>query len=155
MPSKKEEIIIRPIPQDNQIEDKRYKKLKQKYKNLPEPPLRMIICGSSSSGKSSFLYSILKKYYNRYFDEILIISGTMDSNAGWGKIRTHNGGSPEIFNEFEPKLLEEYVDQVEEDFTKAIDEKKTPQRIAIILDDLITEGISNKYSTNVVDKLFV
>lgn len=153
--SKKEEIVIRPIPQDNQLEDKRFKKLKKKFKNIPPPPLRMIINGSSASGKSSFLYTLLKKYYNKYFDEILVFSGTMDSNGAWSKLRTHDNGTPEIFNEFDGQVLSEYIEQVEEDFTQAIDEGEEPQRIAIIFDDMITDGISERMRMNVIDKLFV
>ena len=54
----------------------------------------MIVLGQSGSGKSSFVYSVLKKYYNKFFDQILIFSGTVDSNSAWGRIKDHEGDAP-------------------------------------------------------------
>jgi len=95
------EIKISGIPQAQDIPDNRWDKLHKKYPDLPAPPFRMIVLGQSGSGKSSFVYSMLKKYYKGYFDQIVIFSGTVDSNSAWNKIKDHQGDSPQVFNEYD------------------------------------------------------
>lgn len=150
-----DEIIIKGIPQSYDRKDKRWDKLKEKFPQLPKPPFRMIVLGQSGSGKSSFVYSLLKRYYKRFFDQIIIFSGTIDSNDAWGSLKDHAGDPPQIFNEYNGEALEMYLDEIEMEHQKAMDDDEDPDRILLIFDDLVTDGISNRHKMNIMDKLFV
>ena len=43
---------------------------------LPEHPFRSFIVGSSGSGKTNYLLSILTRWYKDYFDKIYVFSMT-------------------------------------------------------------------------------
>lgn len=153
------EILIEPIPQAYDIKDTRWDKIAKKHPALPRPPFRMIVLGCSGSGKSSFVYSLIKKYYRvgkrPYFDQVLIFSGTNDSNSAFAELKTHDGDAPFISNEWDPQLVESYLKEIENEHTMAVKDGISPARILIILDDLVCDGISNKHRMNVIDRLFV
>lgn len=154
------EIVIKAIPQSYDLEDKRWNKIQKKHPALPAPPFRMIILGCSGSGKSSFVYSLIKNYYrvnkNRgYFDQILIFSGSMDSNGAWSELINYEGEPPSIFNEWDPEMVENYLKEIEQEHTMAVRDDIHPARILLILDDLVCDGITNKHRMNVIDRLFV
>ena len=149
------EIKISGIPQAQDIPDNRWDKLHKKYPDLPAPPFRMIVLGQSGSGKSSFVYSMLKKYYKGYFDQIVIFSGTVDSNSAWNKIKDHQGDSPQVFNEYDGQAVETYLEQIECEHTRAVGDGDHPNRILLVFDDLVCDGISNRHKMAIMDKLFV
>lgn len=149
------EIHIDPIPQAQDIKDKRLMKLMKKYKNIPKHPSRVIITGVSGSGKTSWAYSMLDKPFKGYFDQILVVSGTKDSNSAWEKIKTHDGDKPVIKNEWDADFMEQFLKEIEDEHAIAVADKIHPCRVLIILDDLVADGITQRHRMNIIDKLFV
>ena len=76
---------ISPIPSEMLPEDKRFNKLPH-HEILFKPPFTAVAIGSIGSGKSSFCYSLVDKHYKNYFDEVVVISGTIDSKESWENV---------------------------------------------------------------------
>lgn len=149
------EVVIEPIPQAFDIPDKRWNKLKKKYPFIPKPPFRIIVLGQSGAGKSSWVYSMLNKPYKKFFDQILVFSGTLDSNSAWQQLKTHDNESPEIFNEWDSEMVEQYLSEIEKEHAMAVKDKISPPRILMIIDDMVCDGITNRHRMGIIDKLFV
>lgn len=153
------DIVIEAIPQAYDIKDSRRDKLMKQHPALPKPPFRLVLLGASGSGKSSFVYSLIKKYFvvgrKPFFDQVLIFSGSCDSNSAWSDLLNHEGDVPFISNEWNAEMVEQYLKEIENEHTMAVKDNICPTRILIILDDLVCDGITNKHRMNIIDRLFV
>ena len=82
------------IPNYDFNEDKNTN-VKQLYKYMPKSNFRMLICGSSGSGKTNLLYSILMKPLV-YYDQIHLYSKNLEQEKSRHMIETMNDISSQV-----------------------------------------------------------
>jgi hypothetical protein len=143
------EPLIEPIPSELLPEDKRFKALPH-HEILFKPPFTAVAIGAIGSGKSSFCYSLIDKHYKNYFDEVVVISGTIDSKESWEKVNQRNVIFLDFFDE---SAFKEYIETLEKDQEERKKEGKFPTRVLLVLDDIIFDGY-NKNRVGVLEKLF-
>lgn len=141
---------ISPIPSELLPEDKRFMKLKH-HDVLFKPPFTAVTIGAIGSGKSSFGYSLLDKHYADYFDEVVVLSGTIDSQPSWEKIKQKKVVFLDAFDEM---AFHKYIKQLEEDQEERKAKGKFPIRVCLVMDDIVFDGF-NKYKAGVLEKLFM
>ena len=118
---------------------------------LFKPPFTCVAIGAIGSGKTSFGYSLLDKHYIRYFDEVVVISGTIDSKEAWEKVHQRKIVFLDAFDE---NAFSAYIKQLEEDQEERKKKGKFPLRICLVMDDIIMEGF-NKNRAGVIEKLMM
>lgn len=149
-------LKIKPVPSITTYDDQRFKKLNKKYGGkLFKPPFRCTIVGSSGSGKTSFVYSLLDDIYHKYFDLIYIFSMTSSSDDALNKIKCYDGEGPEIFHDFNLDDFNDLIEEIQEEQENRKEEKKIPLRICMLFDDFITDKrLFNPQSRTTLDKLY-
>ena len=107
------------IPSENRGKDRKWEKLNLKFF---KPPFILLAVGTVGSGKSSYCYSIVKNF-QKYFDLLLVITGTRDSNKCWEDLETKKLNVV-VKNQFEEDTLTELVEDLENTNEDARREKK-------------------------------
>jgi len=141
---------IHPIPSENIGEDKKFDKLPHKDV-LFKPPFTCAVIGAIGSGKSSFGFSLLDKHYKNYYDEVVVLCGTIDSKESWENIHQKN---VLFLNAFEENAFEEYLDNLEADQEERKKKGKYPFRCCLVMDDIVFQGF-NKHKAGTLDRLFM
>ena len=138
------------IPSETRKPDKRFLKLKD-HALLPNPCGDVILCmGSTGSGKSSFIWSLLNNWMRKYFDECLVFTGTADSVATWEKLDQRN---VVVLNGYDDAVFREYLNDLEKEQVKRREEGKYERRVAILFDDMVADGISRATKPTALDRL--
>lgn len=132
-------LIIKPIPQANDmVIDDDFKSLPASA-YLPRPDAKILMVGVSGSGKSTLVYSLMREFQNEgkrpYYDYVYVYSGTPDSNAAWMKIN-----NTLIYNRFNKNRFKKLLDDIEREQTLRTDAGIRPLRIFMIFDDLIASA---------------
>jgi len=110
---------------------------------LFKPPFTLLVLGTIGAGKTSFIYSLLAKYYRGYFDQLLIFTGTKDSNQVWqDELVPAKGGSVQIYNRFVNAEFADWADALETHQMERRDNKEPPLRIMVMFDDMMGQQIS-------------
>lgn len=135
-----QEPSIEPIPSEDLGEDKRFKKLPD-HELLFPPPFTMCTLGAIGSGKTSFVYTLVNKLYKNYFDECVIICGTIDSKESWEKVNQKN---VLFLNVFDDKAFKDYINEIEETNEERKKKNKFPLRVLLVLDDIVMEGFNRQ-----------
>lgn len=141
---------INPIPSENLGEDKKFDKLPH-HDVLFKPPFTCAVIGAIGSGKSSFGFSMLDKHYKNYYDEVVVLCGTIDSKESWENIHQKN---VLFLNAFEENAFEEYLDSLEADQEERKKKGKYPFRCCLVMDDIVFQGY-NKHKAGTLDRLFM
>lgn len=141
------------IPSEERPPDGRFDKLPHN-ELLVKPPFTMVITGSIGSGKSSIVWSMLnpKGFYGKYFDYMLIFNGSVDSNAIWKDASTDEN-EIDVVNKWDNDKFRDFVVRLERDQQRLREEGKQLQRICVVFDDSVSQGISNKNKINALDDL--
>lgn len=142
------------IPSEERPPDSRFEKLPHNDL-LVRPPFTMVITGSIGSGKSSIVWSMLNPktgFYAKYFDYILIFNGSVDSNEIW-KNNSTDDNEIDIVNKWDNEKFGDFVEKLERDQQRLREENKQLQRVCIVFDDSVSQGISNKNKINALDDL--
>lgn len=145
-----QEPEIKPIPSELLPEDKRFKKLKH-HKVLFKPPFTAVAIGAIGSGKSSFGYSLLNDHYANYFDELVVLSGTIDSKESWEKIKQKK---VVFLDGLDERSFSDYLRQLEQDQEERKQKGKFPVRVCLVMDDIIFENF-NRNKAGVLEKLMM
>lgn len=141
-------------------------------KNIPKPPYRQIIVGTTGSGKSNLIKNYIFNFYKDYFQEIYIFCGSLDDCEEYERIsektffnkwnnkkerlykskREPMSSKVSVFRNINEKdLMELYEDIEEEQQEKG---KKFP--ILFVFDDMITDRLFKRsVNSSVIDSLFV
>ena len=132
------------------------KKLIHINKNLPSPPFRWILSGSSGAGKTTLIKNILMNKafgYGKYFSEIYCWLASLDDVEEMKLLVKAYRLDDKIVisNKFNNDELKDLIDDIEKTSLK---EKEKP-RVLFILDDMITQEISKRNSMNVLDECFI
>lgn len=148
MATNQKDLIIKPMPLDNEKEDSKISKLD---KRLFGHPFRCVIVGSSGGGKSSFLYSLLsdKKMYADFFDKVLIWNGSPRYNTQFRKLK-----NVEVFNSFDPEEIKNIVDEIRIMQEERKAENLRYYRILFVFDDYSSKGLVSRNSINIIDDVF-
>lgn len=132
---------IKPIPSEDRGVDKKFLKLKH-HKVLFKPPFTVSVNGQIGSGKTSWAWSMLNDHYKKYFDEVIVYCGTMDSKKHWESLPHKNVA---VLHEWCPASFDAYTKQLEEDQMKREEKGKRMLNICILFDDMAAEGIQKHY----------
>lgn len=132
------------------------RKLKYISQYLPKPPFRWILNGFSGSGKSNIIKNIIfnDKFYKKYFDEIYIFCGSIDDIVEYEELtkkRRMKNRVRIIGPALNLQAVSDLYDEIEADNGKS----KTPSRVLMVFDDMITSNSFTSRKLNIVDKLFV
>jgi hypothetical protein len=139
------------IPSEARPEDKRFASLPH-AKFIPKPAFTMLIVAPIGQGKSSIIYSMLNKWYGKYFDELIIYNGTKDSNDAWLNLPPKE---VVLLNEWNESDFFEYVKALEESQLKRVQEGKPPRNIGIVFDDMITDSIFSRGRSTALDQFVI
>jgi hypothetical protein len=136
------ELPIHIIPSENKPKDKRLEHMKYKD-SLPAHPANICILGRCGSGKSCWLYSVLKEGYvtdkgKSIFDEMLIYLGTMDAVAAFKKLPCENIA---VMNEFDPDAFTQYLEDLKIHQMERLEKGKPPLNVAIVFDDFAGKAL--------------
>jgi len=139
-----------PIPSESRPIDKRFNKLKH-HELLPSPCGSVILAmGSTGSGKSSFIWSLLNNWMKNYFDEIVIFTGTADSVATWEKLNQRN---VVVLNGYDDIVFREYLNDLEKEQLQRRIDGKYERRVCVLFDDMVADGISRSTKPTALDRL--
>lgn len=134
--SQKDNLKVVKIENKNKS-DKRLKKL-SKY--LDKPPFKMLLVGSSGSGKTNFLLNLFTKnfYGKKLFkkDNIVVISPSADIDPKIKMIPSNN-----FFTEFSEEIINEMIDQ-QQSIAKYKGKKKMDHLLLVLEDCLDTNAFS-------------
>jgi hypothetical protein len=150
MLSEAKEPEIEIMPSEELGEDKRFKKLPN-HEILPKPCFTMAIVGSIGAGKTSFAYTLMNKLYKNYFDELVVVSGTIDSKATWEKV---NQRLVLYLDNFDDDAMMDYIKTLEKTQEERKAKGKYPLRCCLLLDDIIFEGF-NRNRVGTLEKLLM
>lgn len=139
-----------PIPSETRPTDKRFAKLKHN-ELLPNPCGDVLLAlGSTGSGKSSFIWSLLNNFMKRYFDEVVIFTGTADSVATWEKVQQRN---VVVLNGYDDTVFREYLNDLEKEQLQRREEGKYERRVCVMFDDMVADNISRATKPTALDRL--
>jgi len=153
---------------DNKKLNKKFKVLKVRDKNdnystdidtLFSVPMRLILSGSSGSGKSSYLVNLLLNnnypYRNLFKGEDVYIFAPDPYKDNKLSLVISELDVPEsnVFNNYSDELLDAVYENLLEEYQESVDEKKRPSNKILILDDL---SFSSKFASrfNILGKVF-
>ncbi len=139
------------IPSEERPRDKRFFSLPHS-KLIPKPPFTMLIVAPIGQGKSSTIYSMLNKWYGKYFDELIVYNGTKDSNDSWLNLPPKE---VVLLNEWNEKDFFDYISALENSQLKRIREGKEPLNVCIVFDDMITDHIFSRGRSTALDQFIV
>jgi len=128
-------------------------KLKYIKNNLPKPPFRIILVGSTGSGKSNLIKNICfnREFgYTRYFDEFYIFSGSLDDVYEYKALAT-NKHKYAVYQNIDFDQLEKLITEMEKSQLISVHKKRN---ILFVFDDKAFDNISNRNKTNIIDTLF-
>lgn len=128
---------ISPIPSEDRGIDKKFLKLKH-HKVLFKPPFTCHVEGMIGAGKTAFAYSLLNDLYKKYFDEVVVYSGTMDSKKHWETLPHKNVA---VLHEWDAHSFSQYIKQLEHDQLKREEKGKRMLNICLLFDDMASEGL--------------
>ena len=137
-----EEPKLKPIPSENHGVDKKFLKLPH-HKILFKPPFTLHVEGMIGSGKTTFAWSLLKKHYKNYFDEVVVYCGTLDSKHHWEKLPYKN---VVVLNEWNPEEFDKYITQLETDQEERKEEGKRMLNVMILFDDMAAQGLAKTHA---------
>ena len=129
---------IEIMPSENYGVDKRFLKLPNN-EVLFKPPFTMCCVGSIGAGKSSFAWTLFNKLYKNYFDEFVVVCGTIDSKDTWENV---NQRLVLFLNDFDDEAMMDYIKDLEKVQEERKAKGKFPLRICLLLDDVVFEGFS-------------
>lgn len=160
---------------NNKLELKVYEPLKMEdqkaiilKKNLPKPPFRMVIVGSTGSGKSNLIKNFIYNFYKEYFDEIYIFCGSADDIEEYERLgdktkyRLFNYKKNKLYKSKTEYMTEKLIitqkttaEEIEE-LLEQIEEDEEKPRVLLIFDDMITTEIFKRSSNmNVIDTIMI
>lgn len=133
-------------------------KLNKITEEVPKPPFRIIIVGSSGSGKSNLIKCMLfsKKFgYCRYFNEIYVFSGSKDDVEEFRGYASKNSMQDKVavYQQFDDAAVKKICDEIEVENNGI--RVKNPTRVLFVYDDQLVNGISNISKMNSVDECFI
>ena len=122
------------------------KSLHIKHDHLPQPPFRMVVIGSSNSGKSNCIRNLLTREafgYDKHFGEnIIIFSKTLGLDSTWNSLKLPKS---HLYREWDEDVVRQIMEY----------SKKQANGTLLLLDDLISDANAfNKKSSNLLTELF-
>lgn len=125
---------------------------------LPHGRGLVLIQGSAGSGKSSFLYSMIKDYQRtNYFDVIIVYNQVSDSDHVWRGFGTKKT-EVEVFNRYDDAELYDIIANIDEAQANIRELRPSDQKllnIAFIFDDMIYSGICAPHKKSALDQLVI
>lgn len=143
-------FTIDPIPSEMVKDDKRFLKLPHN-EILFKPPFTLCALGGIGSGKSSFVYTMVNKLYKNYWDEVVVVCATLDSQEVWEKV---NQRSVLFLNAFDDDAVMDYIKEIEQEQLKRVEAGKNRLRVLMVLDDIVFDGF-NKNRVGTLEKLIM
>jgi hypothetical protein len=138
------------MPSENYGVDKRFLKLPNN-EILFKPCYTMACIGAIGAGKTSFAYTLMNKLYKNYFDELVIISGTIDSKKTWENV---NQRLVLFLDNFDDEAMMDYIKDLEKVQEERKEKGKFPLRVCLLLDDIVFEGF-NRNRVGTLEKLLM
>lgn len=142
-------------------DNKQMKDSKMKCINplLPQPTkgaFRWVLLGPSGSGKSTLIKNVMFNDawgYNKYFDEIYAFIGSLDDviDLKTEVIKRDLTDQIAVQQKFVNSDVQNLFEEIEVDNSKS----KEKTRVLFIFDDQVTNGLTNKGKTNIIDTLYV
>jgi len=141
---------IEIMPSEEYGVDKRFLKLPD-HEILFKPPFTMACIGTIGAGKTSFAYTLMNKLYKNYFDELVVVCGTIDSKKTWENV---NQRTVLFLNSFDDEAMMEYIKDLEKVQEERKEKGKFPLRCCLLLDDIVFEGF-NRNRVGTLEKLLM
>jgi hypothetical protein len=138
------------MPSENYGVDKRFLKLPNN-EILFKPCYTMACIGAIGAGKTSFAYTLMNKLYKNYFDELVIVSGTIDSKKTWENV---NQRLVLFLDNFDDEAMMDYIKDLEKTQEERKEKGKYPLRVCLLLDDIVFEGF-NRNRVGTLEKLLM
>jgi hypothetical protein len=141
---------IEIMPSEDYGIDKRFLKLPNN-EVLFKPPFTMCCLGTIGAGKSSFAYTLVNKLYKNYWDEFIVVCGTIDSKKAWENV---NQRLVLFLDNFDDEAMMDYIKDLEKVQEERKEKNKFPLRVCLLLDDIVFEGF-NRNRVGTLEKLLM
>lgn len=130
------------------------KRLSIVNKDLPKPPFRWIITGPSGSGKSNLIKNIVFNFYKKYFSEIYVFIMSKDDALEYERLTKSSRMKDKvsITTKIDFDDIQDLYEEIEDENAY---KKKNKERVLMVFDDAVIDGISNNYKRNIIDRLFI
>lgn len=127
-------------------------KLLKVDKDLPKPPFRWVVQGSTMCGKSTQIFNIIFKWYRDYFDRFYIYCGSEEDIEKYKILTRKNKMSKKLWisKDVDMSELEELYDELEEE------NKNKMVRSLLVFDDQAFNNINSlSKKKNTIDKIMM
>lgn len=123
---------------------------------LFKPPFTLLVLGTIGAGKTSFMYSLIAKYYSGYYDQILIFTGTKDSNEVWqDEVIPAPDGDVRVYNKFNSTQFGDWTDALESHQMERKEEGKPLLKVMVMFDDMMGQQIMNGHNRTSLDNFML
>jgi len=115
--------------------------------HLPQPPMRLVVIGSSNLGKSNMIKNMITRddefgYKNHFGGNIIIFSKTLGLDSTWSTLKHPKS---HLYREWDEEIVKKIMDY----------SKKQTNGVLLLLDDLISDANAfNKKNSNLLTELF-
>lgn len=134
---------------DDENEDDKMKKL---HDNLPKPPFRWVLLGSTMCGKSTYIMNIIYKWYREYFDRFYIFIGSEDDIKNYKVLTKKYKMGKKVWVSKDVDMTE--IEQLYEELEKE-NEKKIVRSLVVFDDQAFNNVQSHSKKKNIIDKILM
>lgn len=121
--------------------------------NLFKPVFRIVLCGPSNSGKTTFIKNILFNNswgYNKYFNEKYLFCGSLDDCDELKQLCHHYKiNDTSIQQKYDDDMVKSLFDEIEKDNMK----KKQKSRVLFSFDDQVCNQLTKRNNLTTLDEL--
>ena len=133
------------------------------YKYLPTIPNRIALLAQSNSGKTVLIINMLKKVYLDLYDDVLIISHSINLDPAWNELRGSSAKSNKfiqdenMMDEYDSEKLKEFIDRhIKIRELQKKEHKRRLGQVLVILDDIIdNREVVHSSSDSILNTLFI
>jgi hypothetical protein len=133
-----------------------YIRQEDEFKYMPQIPNRIAILAQSASGKTVLIINMLQKVYLKLYDDIIIISHSINIDPTWNSIKDKIP-QDNLLAEYDEALLREKIEthlKIREMQKK--NKKRRLGQMLVVLDDIIdSHEITHAKTDSILTTLFV
>lgn len=128
------------------------KQLEKIDTDLPSPPFRWVLQGSTMCGKTNLIYNILYKWYQQYFDRFYIFCGSEDDIVNYERLtkKYKMGKKVWISKDVDMDEIQDLYDELEN-----LNKKKIVRSLVVFDDQAFNNISSLGKKKNILDKILM
>ena len=125
----------------------------KKWPYIPYYPYRMLVIGSSGSGKTNSLLNLIKQDSDDFIDKIYLYAKDLSEPKYHLLIKKCEDAG--IKNLDDPSAFPEYSNTMDDVYSNIDDYNPKRKRILIVFDDMIADIVTNKRFQAIIKEIFI